>query len=77
MRRRKTPAARDTSEKQQKIERKPLAIAGGFLYTGIRCDMIAMKREVAANWQVFRGANVKKPAVTRLDETDDKSLYKQ
>ena len=39
--------------------------------------MIAMKREVAANWQVFRGANVKKPAVTRLDETDDKSLYKQ
>lgn len=39
--------------------------------------MIAMKREVAANWQVFRGANVKEPAVTRLDESDDKSLYKQ
>ena len=47
------------NEKQQKIERKPLAIAGGFLYTGIRCDMIAMKREVAAHTlQVFRGANV-------------------
>ena len=39
---------------------KPLAFSFIFLYTILRCDMIAMKREVAARkWQVFRRANVK------------------
>ncbi len=47
------------------------------MYTYKCCDMIAVKREVAAERQVFRGANVKKPDVARLEETDDKSLYKQ
>ena len=37
-----------------------LAYFGIFLYNNICCDMIALKREVAAEKQrVFRGANVK------------------
>lgn len=38
---------------------KFLAFAGDIMYTITCCDMIAMKREVAAARQVFRGANVK------------------
>ncbi len=44
------------------FERKiknPLAFLKNLVYTNICCDMIAMKREVAAEGQVFRGANVK------------------
>lgn len=36
------------------------------MYTSHCCDMIAVKREVAANWQVFRGANVKKVRIYDL-----------
>ncbi len=40
--------------------KKSLAKPGAFLYNKQRCDMIAMKREVAARKaRVFRGANVK------------------
>lgn len=40
--------------------KKSLAKPGAFLYNTQRCDMIAMKREVAARKaRVFRGANVK------------------
>ena len=44
--------------------KKTLAIYKSIVYTNICCDMIAMKREVAARQmnklvQVFRGANVK------------------
>jgi len=40
--------------------KKSLAKPGSFLYNKQRCDMIAMKREVAARKaRVFRGANVK------------------
>ncbi len=61
-----------------KKNKKTLAFFLGTHYNNKCCDMIAMKREVAAHpRQVFRGANVKEPAVTRLDESDDKSLYKQ
>ena len=36
-----------------------VAIIARFVYTGGAVTLIAMKREVAAVWQVFRGANVK------------------
>ena len=39
--------------------KKMLAIREDLHYTLKCCDMIAMKREVAAEKQVFRGANVK------------------
>ena len=39
--------------------------------------MIAVKREVAAARQVFRGANVKRPERCPAAKPDDKSLYKQ
>ena len=40
--------------------KKILAKQKMLRYTSNCCDMIAMKREVAAfMWQVFRGANVK------------------
>ena len=49
--------------KKYNFSQKPLAILENTMYTNPCCDMIAMKREVAANgnagWQVFRGANVK------------------
>ena len=52
-----------TQKKTIKIK-KTLAKAFLLRYTTNCCDMIAMKREVAACvheniWQVFRGANVK------------------
>ena len=43
----------------KKIQKNSIAFWKNFLYTIICCDMIAMKREVAVNKQVFRGANVK------------------
>ena len=42
--------------------KKVLAFPENIMYTNNCCGMIAMKREVAACWQVFRGANVKRPA---------------
>ena len=40
--------------------KKVLETLEKLMYTKQCCDMIAMKREVAApKWQVFRGANVK------------------
>jgi hypothetical protein len=36
------------------------------MYTTYCCGMIAMKREVAAERQVFRGANVKRAGYKRL-----------
>lgn len=47
------------TEKNTKIIEKRLAIWKNFQYTYFCCDMIAMKCEVAALRQVFRGANVK------------------
>ena len=40
--------------------KKVVALSNEMIYTYKRCDMIAMKREVAAYpvEQVFRGANV-------------------
>ena len=46
-------------EKKLKKMKKNLAIQKNIVYTNSRCDMIAMKREVAARERVFRGANVK------------------
>ena len=45
--------------KKNNIFQKTLALKSEFVYTDRCCDMIAMKREVAAKRQVFRGANVK------------------
>ena len=63
--------------KKIKKYKKVLETYGNIMYTIYCCGMIAMKREVAAERQVFRGANVKKAGFMRLKETDDKSLYKQ
>ena len=46
-------------QKNIKTLEKKLAFWKNFHYTNKCCDMIAMKREVAAEKQVFRGANVK------------------
>ena len=47
------------SEKLIENLKNPLQNAGGFGYNISCCDMIAMKREVAAHsLQVLRGANV-------------------
>ncbi len=46
--------------KKYKNFQKYLAIPHFIIYNPKCCDMIAVKREVAAlEWQVFRGANVK------------------
>ena len=39
--------------------KKILAFSKRMRYSIFCCGMIARKREVAAKWQVFRGANVK------------------
>ncbi len=42
-----------------KIFKKILAFPKYLMYTNTCCDMIAVKREVAAKGRFFRGANVK------------------
>lgn len=46
------------------------------MYTSQCCDMIAVKREVAAVRQVFPRSECQKAGSIRLEETDDKSLYR-
>ena len=51
---------KSVSIKIQFFLKKGIANFKSIVYTSRCCDMIAMKREVAARlWQVFRGANVK------------------
>ncbi len=52
-------AAPDALRELKKFLKNLLRMQEVFCYTRLRCDMIAMKREVAALlMQVFRGANV-------------------
>ena len=51
-------------EKKNKKIKKTLAKGKNIVYTNRCCDMIAVKREVAVERQVFRGANVKLEKLT-------------